>query len=191
MRSFYLPTIDHSLWPVAVVLVALVPLSFWHERNWRSTLAAYADARRAAGASDEAWPGAEVGWMLSLQPWLLAFAAALLAAMVALGATVMAVWPHRMPGFDETLNYFDRPYLGAMLVAGTAAVIGAIALAIDLWRSPWAGVAKEIRRSVYVTADERAERFGRALEADPGVPHESDELFDEAETGARELLSAG
>jgi len=169
MRSFYLPTIDHSLWPFAVLLVVLVPLSFWHDRNWRSTLGAYADARRAAGAEDGVWPGAELTWTLGLQPWLLFFVAAILAAMVALGAAVLATWPHRFMNFDEVLNYYDRPYLSAMLVAGVAAIVGTIALAVDLRRSPWSGVANEVRRCTYASPEERAERFERALACDPGI----------------------
>ena len=170
MTSMYIPTIDHSLWPFAVLIVVFVPLSLWHEWNWRATLAAYSDARRAAGASDERWPDAEMTWVLSLQPWLLFAVALLLAGMVLLGGAAMAVWPHRMPGFDETINYFDRPYLSAVLTAGLAAVVGAVAVAVDLLRSPWSGVASEVRRCVYASAEERERRFDSALACDPGVP---------------------
>ena len=170
MISLYLPTIDHSPWPFAVLIVLLVPLSLWHERNWRATLAAYSHARRAAGASDERWPDAETKWVLSLQPWLVLAVALLLAGMVLLGGAAMAVWPHRMPGFDETINYFDRPYLSATLTAGLAALVGAVALAIDLWHSPWSRVASEVRRCVYASAEERERRFESALACDPGVP---------------------
>ena len=169
MHSMYIPTIDHSLWPFALLLVVFVPVSFWHERNWRSTLAAYADARRAAGAPDERWPDTEMSWVLSLQPWLLLVVAFMLAAIVALGCAALAAWPHRLPGFDETINYFDRPYLSAMLAAGLATVIGAVAVAIDLWRSPWSGVANQVRRCVYASTEERERRFENALACDPGV----------------------
>jgi hypothetical protein len=166
----YLPTIDHSLWPVALVIAAFVPLSLWHEHNWRATLAAYADARRAAGAADGTWPDTEMSVVLSLQPWLLMAVALMLAAMVALGGAALAAWPHRLTGFDETINYFDRPYLSAMLVAGLAGVVAVVAVAIDLWRSPWSGVANQVRRCVYAPADERGRRFETALARDPGVP---------------------
>ena len=171
MVSLYVPTIDHSLWPFAVLLVVFVPLSLWHEHNWRAMLAVYADARRGAGASDERWPSSETSWMLSLQPWLLLAVAGMLAAMVALGTAAMAVWPHKLPGFDLALNPYDRPYLAAMLVVGTAAVVGVVALALDLRSSPWSGVANEVRRCVYTSPEERETRFERALECDPGVPH--------------------
>ena len=170
MTSMYIPTVDHSLWPFAVLIVVFVPLSLWHERNWRATLTAYADARRSAGAAGGRWPSAEMNWVLSLQPWLLLAVALMLGAMVLLGGAAMAVWPHRLIGFDETINYFDRPYLSAMLTAGLAGVIGAVALAVDLWRSPWSGVANEVRRCVYASSEERERRFERALMCDPGVP---------------------
>jgi len=191
MHALYLPTIEHSLWPFAVLLVALVPVSFWHERNWRSTLTAYADVRKQAGAAEESWPATGTKWVLNLQPRLLILAAALLALMVALGAAALAAWPHRLPGFDEPINYFDRMYLGAMLVAGTAAVIGAIAVAVDLWHSPWADVANQLRRSMYVSVEERTSRFERALAADPGVPHVTTEHLDDGAAGASGLPDAG
>jgi hypothetical protein len=171
MQSMYVPTIDHPLWPFAVLLVVFIPVSLWHERNWRATLDAYAHARRAAGAPDEPWPAPGMGWVLGLQPWLLLAVSMMLAAMVALGTAAMVAWPHRLLGFDEVLNYFDRPYLAAMLAAGYAVVIAAVAVAIDLIRSPWSGVANQVRRCTYASAEERQTRFDRALACDPGVQH--------------------
>ena len=129
--------------------------------------------RQAAGAADEAWPSSELRWTLSLQPLLLLASAMLLAAIVALGWASLLAWPHRLLGFDEAINYYDRPYLAAMLVAGTAAVVGAATLAIDLWRSPWQGVAARVRRAVHAPAPKRAAFFSAALGVDPGVPSNS------------------
>jgi hypothetical protein len=183
MISMYVPTLDHPPWWFLWFIVVLVPISIYHERHWRRTLAAYAQARRDAGASDEPWPSREMRWVLSLQPWLILFAAFWLFAMVALGIAAMVVWPSKMPGFDEVINYYDRPYLSAMLTAGVAAVIGAVALAIDLARSPWAPVAHEVRRCTHARPEERARRFVNALACDPGVPHDSGEPAARADAG--------
>jgi hypothetical protein len=170
MPIMYLPTIDHSLWPFAVLLVLFVPLSIWHERHWRATLEAYAEARRAAGADSADWPTSELSWVLSLQPWLLLAVASMLAMMVALGGAAVLAWPHRLYGFDEVINFYDLPFLSAMLVAGIATVVAAVAVALDLRRSPWSGVANEIRRCIYASPDVRQARFERALACDPEVP---------------------
>lgn len=170
MITMYLPTIDHSLWPCVGLLIVFIPVSIWHEAAWRRTLAAYAVERRAAGASDEPWPSTGLKRTMSLQPWLILVAAALLAMMVALGTTALLAWPHKLAYFDEVLNYFDRPYLTAMLVAGTAAVVGAVALAIDLSRSPWQRVAARVRRATHAPQAAREACFSAALKVDPGVP---------------------
>ena len=170
MITMYLPTMDRPLWPCLVLLVVFIPISVWHEVAWRRTLADYAAVRRAAGAEDDEWPSPELRWALSLQPWLISVAAAMLALMVALGATALLSWPHRLAPFDEVLNYFDRPYLTAMLTAGVAAVVGALALAIDLARSPWNRVAARIRRATHAQPPAREACFSAALRVDPGVP---------------------
>jgi len=158
MVAPYLPTIDHSLWPCVALLVIFIPVSIWHERHWRRTLAEYADMRRDAGADDAEWPDSELRMVLGLQPALVAFATVLLAGMVLLGAVALFAWPH-----------FDRPYLSAMLVAGVATVVGALVLVVDLWCSPWHGVAFNIRRAVHAPAEKRAARLAAALELDPDL----------------------
>jgi hypothetical protein len=167
----YLPTIDRPLWPCLVLLVVFIPVSLWHETHWKRTILEYAAARRNAGAEDAGWPDSEQRWVLSLQPTLLLLAAALLAGMVVFGSVAFFSWPRRVPGFNEVVNYFDRPYLAAMLTAGLAAVFGAVALAVDLRRSPWRGVAYHVRRAVHAPAQTRAALFSAALLVDPGVPH--------------------
>jgi hypothetical protein len=57
-----------------------------------------------------------------------------------------------------------------MLIAGFAAVVGATALAVDLWRSPWKDVAARIRRAVHAPQLKRDEFLSAALKVDPGVP---------------------
>lgn len=170
MTTMYLPTIDWPLWPCLVLLAVFIPVSIWHETHWRRTLAEYARVRRSAGASDEEWPSSELRWVLSLQPWLLFIVALMLTAMVVLGAAALIAWPRRLPGFDQVINYYDRPYLTAMLVAGVAAVAGTMTLALDLWRSPWRRAAARIRRAVHAPALKREESLSAALKVDPGVP---------------------
>jgi hypothetical protein len=170
MVTMYLPTIDWPLWPCLVLLAVFIPLSIWHQRQWNRTVAEYAALRRDAGATDDPWPTSDVRWVLSLQPWLLLFAAALLAIMVGFGIATLAAWPHRVLPWMNILNYYDRPYLASMLVAGTAAVVGVVALSIDLARSPWRRVASQVRRAVHAPHDVRERRFSAALKVDPGVP---------------------
>ena len=134
MHFLYLPTIDFPLWPcVGAALLFFVPVSIWHERAWRRTLAEYGEARQTAGATDP-WPPEGWGVLLGVQPWLLLGSAGLLAAMTALGLAALIAWPHKLPFFDGPLNYFDRPYLATMVVIGTAAVVAAAAVGIDLAR---------------------------------------------------------
>lgn len=169
MQLWYLPTIEFSLWPCAGLLLVFIPVSFWHEHNWRRTLAEYGVAREAAGARDQ-WPPRGMRHLLGVQPPLVFLVAGLLSLMTALGWAVLLTWPHRLPYFDAPLNYFDRPYLLGMSVAGTAAVIGALALGFDLARSPWAKVAGNVRRAIYAPPASRAKRFEAAIAVDPGVP---------------------
>ena len=110
-----------------------------------------------------------MGALLGVQPWLLLTVAALLAMMTGLGLAALLLWPRKVPFFDAPLNYFDRPYVAATVVAGIAAVVGAVAVAIDLVRSPWAGVARALRRATHAPPEKRAELINAALEADPGV----------------------
>jgi hypothetical protein len=170
MVTMYLPTVYWSPWPCIVLLAVFVPVSIWHQVHMNRTLVEYAAMRRAAGATDEAWPPPELRWVMSLQPWLLFLVAALLGAMVITGTAAMIAWPHRLfPGIN-VLNYYDRPYLASMLVAGTAAVVGVVALAIDLSLSPWSDVAAKIRRAVHAPQPKRDEWLSAALKVDPGVP---------------------
>ena len=169
--SWYLPTVGFSLWPCAVLLFVFVPVSIWHERNWRRTLADYAQLRLDAGASDERWPTPELAPLMGVQPWLLLAVSALLALMVALAAWAALMWPSKPPGFEVPLNPLDLPYVWCMVVAGTAAVVACVAVAVDLLGSPWARVSDCVRRSMHAPADVRAALFARALSSDPGVPH--------------------
>lgn len=170
MQSWWLPPLEFSLWPCAILLIIFVPISIHHERNWRRTLAQYAEARREAGADDGEWPPPGAAMLMGVQPWLVFAVAGILAAATLLGLALVLAWPHRVPGFSVPLNYFDRPYMWCMIVAGTAAVVGAVALGIDVVRSPWAAVAHQVRRSMYGTEEMRAARFSAALLVDPGVP---------------------
>ena len=164
---YWFPTIDIPLWPCAVLLVIFAPVSVWHERNWRKTLAEYAAYRREAGAPDTAWPPVGLRARMSVQPGLVAIVAATLAVMTGIALWGLLVWPHRPLGWDMPVNYFDLPYLWTMVVASIAAVVGAFALAVDLWRSPWVKVAARIRRSMYRPAEVKAAMFAAALEIDP------------------------
>ena len=171
MNFWYLPTLSFSLWPCVVLVLVFIPISLYHERTWRRTLAEYATARREAGATEREWPPADARHLLGIQPRVLYAVAAMLGAMTALGIVVLAAWPHRLPHFDAALNYFDRPYLLGMSVIGLAAVVAIVALAFDISHQPWAPVAERLRRSMYAPAEKRARLFSAALAADPGVPH--------------------
>lgn len=175
MHFWYLPTLGFSLWPCAVLLAVFVPISLYHERNWRRTLAEYARMRRAAGATDSEWPPSDARHLLGVQPWLLLVVAALLAAMTASGLAALLAWPHRLPGWEQVLNYYDRPYLSAMSVIGIAAIVAVVALAIDIAHQPWAPVAAKVRRAIYAPAEKRAKLFAAALAVDPGVPQDTAE----------------
>lgn len=171
MITMYLPTVERPLWPCVLLLLIFIPISVWHEIHWHRTIAEYAALRRAAGAGDDEWPNSELRWVLSLQPWLLLVVASMLAMMVGLGAAALLAWPHRLPFFSEVLNYYDRPYLTAVLIAGAAAVVGTVTLSIDLIGSSWREVANHIRRAVHAPKATRDRHFALALAADPEVPH--------------------
>ena len=168
--SWYLPTIGFSLWPCAAALIVFVPVSIWHERNWRRTLAAYARARRDAGAAEERWPSPELARLMGVQPWLIFSVGALLALGVATAAWAAIVWPGKPLGFETPLNPYDLVYVWSMVVAGTAAVVACMVVAIALSRSPWARVADSVRRSMYAPPDKRAVLFAQAVASDPGIP---------------------
>jgi hypothetical protein len=158
-----------SLWPCVVTLLVIIPVSFWHERNWRKTLADYSALRREAGAPEGEWPPRGLSNNMGVQPGLILTVCALLAAMTAFSVYAALIWPNRPPGFDMPINPYDLPYLWAMAVAGTATVIAGVAVAMDLARSPWTKVARNVRRAIYAPQAERERRFALALAADPGV----------------------
>lgn len=170
-QSLYLPTVGFSLWPCAALLVVFIPISVYHERNWRRTLAAYAQARCVAGAEDAEWPSSELSHAMGVQLWLVLVATLALAAMTGLAAWAALLWPATPPGFEQPINPFDLPYLWSFIVAGMAAVVAGVAIAVDVGRSPWRGVARAVRRAIYAKPPERERLFALALEADPGVPH--------------------
>ena len=170
MHFYFLPTIDHPIvWPcVGVALLVFIPVSIWHDRAWKRTLAEYGAVRLAAGATDP-WPPAGMSALIGVQPWLILTSAGLLAAMTALGLAALLAWPRSLPFFDGPLNYFDRPYVTTMVVAGVAGVVGAVALGLDLARSPWARVASKVRRATHAPSETRERLFSAALVVDPGV----------------------
>jgi len=168
--SIYWPTVEHSLWPCAALLLIFIPVSIWHEASWRRTLSEYAALRRAAGAPDHGWPSSGVRLVMGVQPWLLLLASALLAVMVAFGAAVLVAWPRKIVGFDQALNYYDRPFLSAMLVAGIAAIVAGVTLAVEAWSSPYGAVASRVRRGVHAPRAVRKRWFELALRVDPDVP---------------------
>ncbi len=180
MHFYYLPTIDYPvIWPcLGIALLVFIPVSIWHDRAWRRTVEEYGALRAASGATDP-WPPEGMRALIGVQPWLILTSAGLLATMTAIGLAALLAWPRKLPFFDGPLNYFDRPYVATMVVAGTAAVVGAVALGVDLARSPWAGVARRIRRATHARPEKRERLFSAALAVDPGVKEarggESDE----------------
>jgi hypothetical protein len=167
---WYLPTLGFSLWPCAALIVVFIPVSIYHERNWRRTLAAYAQVRRDAGAEDLEWPSAELSHAMGVQLWLVLTATLALATMTGVAVWAAMLWPHTPPGFELPINYYDLPYLWGFVVVGTAAVVAGIAIAVDVGRSPWRGVARKVRRAIYAKPPERERLFALALAADPGIP---------------------
>jgi hypothetical protein len=150
-----------------VLLLVFIPVSIWHERNWRRTLAAYADARRKAGAAEREWPSAGLARLMGIQPGLVLLACALLGVVVVVAAAAALIWPQKPPGFDLPINPYDLPYLWSMVVAGTAAIVAGVAIAIDVWRNPWSKVAKHVRRAIHARPDVRVQLFSAALRVDP------------------------
>jgi hypothetical protein len=171
VNFYYLPTIDYPvIWPcLGAALLVFVPVSIWHDRAWKRTLAEYGAVRLAAGAEDP-WPPVGMSALIGVQPWLILTSAGLLAVMTAIALGALLVWPGKLPFFDYPLNYFDRPYVATMVVAGTAAVVGAVALGVDLARSPWARTAHNVRAATHRKPEKRDRCFAAALAADPGVP---------------------
>lgn len=168
-HSWFLPEPAFPLWPCAVLLLVFIPVSIWHERNWRRTLAAYARVRAGAGARDANWPTPSLARMMGVQPWLVLLATSLLALVTAVAIWAAVVWPQRPLGFDVPINPFDLPYIWTSVVMGIAAVIAGLAIAWDAGSSPWAGVARKVRRAIYASAEERERWFAEALAVDPGI----------------------
>jgi hypothetical protein len=173
VNFWYLPDPGYPVIPCAVLLLVFIPVSIWHERNWLRTLAAYAEVRREAGAVEEDWPQSDLATLMGVQLWLVLLVTSLLAAGTGVAVWAALLWPQRPAGFDLPVNFYDLPYLGAFVVAGVAAVVAGLAIAVDVARSPWAGVARKVRRAVYARPDERERLFGLALAVDPGVPRDS------------------
>jgi hypothetical protein len=171
--SWYVPIPMFPMWPCPLLILIFVPVSVMHERNWRRTLAHYAERRREAGALEQEWPQGELAIAMSLQPWLVLSATIALALVTGFGIFTAMLWPYKPPGFDLPINPYDLPFLWSMIVAGVAAVVAGLAVAVDVARSPWARVAAELRRAIYASVEEREGRFARALAADPGVAHDA------------------
>lgn len=168
--NYYLPTIDFSLWPCFWLLLVFIPISVFHDRNWRRVLAEYAEMRREAGAEDEKWPRADLRVILGSQPWLLLTASTLLGAFSAYALWALLQWPRVPAGFDLPINYYDLAYLWTVLVMAVAGVAIGVAISIEGLRSPWAGVAWRLRRSMYAPDEMRTRMLAEAIACDPGVP---------------------
>jgi hypothetical protein len=173
VHFWYLPDPGFPLIPCVVLLLIFIPISIWHERNWRRTLADYAVLRREAGAAEEDWPHPDLAMLMGVQLWLVLLVTSLLAVGTGVAMWAALLWPRRPAGFDMPMNYYDLPYVWAFVVAGTAAVVAGFAIAVDVGRSPWAGVARKVRRAIYAQPDERDRLFALALAVDPGVPRDS------------------
>ena len=171
--SRYLPTLGFSLWPCAVLLLVFIPVSFWHERNWRRTLAEYAQVRKNAGVSDGEWPPPGMANLMGVQPGLILFACAILGLMVAVAVVAALMWPRTPPGFEHAINPLDLPYVWSMIVAAAAAVIAGVAIALDVARNPWSKVARSVRRAIYAPAEQRSRCFAEALAVDPGITQDA------------------
>jgi hypothetical protein len=167
-----LPTVGFSLWPCAWLLIVFIPVSVFHERNWRRALASYAEMRREAGASDADWPTADQRIILGAQPWLLLLASTILGLFSAFALWALLQWPRIPAGFELPINYYDLAYLWTVLVMSLAAVAIGVAIGLDALRSPWAGVAWRLRRSMYAPEEVRSRMLAEALACDPGIPHD-------------------
>lgn len=167
--SWYLPTVGFSLWPCAGLLAFFIPVTAMHERNWRRTIAAYAAMRKGAGATDDAWPTRQQRVILGVQPWLLFTVSGLLGAFALFALWALLQWPHRPPGFEAVINFYDLVYLWCTLAMALGAVAIGLAIGVEAARSPWAGVAQRIRRSMYAPASARERLLAEALAIDPGL----------------------
>lgn len=171
-RSWFVPGGQQGLWVCAAAFLVLIPVSVWHDRNWKRTLAEYAQKRReASGAAADDWPRADVAVLMGLQLWLVLSATIVLAAMAAAALWAAILWPRLPWVFPLRVNPYDLPYVWGLTTVIVAAAVGGVALAIAIWRSPWWPVARKIRRAVYARPDERERFFAEALERDPGLTH--------------------
>jgi hypothetical protein len=166
--SWYPPTLDFSPWPCIVLLIVLVPISIWHERHWRATLVAYAALRREAGAGDDKWPSWGLARLMGVEPGLVLTACGMLGAVVLLAAAAIMTSGSAL-GFDLLIGPLDLLYLWTLVVAGAAAVVAGVAIAIDLWRNPWSRVGRLLRRAIHARPDVRAQLLAQALVIDPGL----------------------
>jgi hypothetical protein len=169
MQSWYLPVPAFPLWPCLALVIVMIPVSLWHERNLRRTLDAYSAVRVEAGVAEGEWPPSELRFVLGVQPWLLVVVAVPLAVMAILGIVAGVAWPAKPFGFEREMNFFDLPFLWSVVVMAVAAITAVAAMAVDLLRSPWREVARCVRRAIHASPAQRAELFARALEADPDV----------------------
>jgi hypothetical protein len=170
--SWYLPERPEWLWVCGALLLVFIPISIRHNRNWKRTLAQYAEIRREAGASDQPWPAPDLAFVMGLQLWLVVLVTTLLAGMTLFAAWAAWLWPFRPPGFDLPVNPFDLPYLWSFIVAGCAATVAGVTLAVAVARSPWWPVARRMRRAIYADPEARDRFFDEALQVDPELSRE-------------------
>jgi hypothetical protein len=168
-QYWYLPNRPSWLWVCGALLLVFIPVSVRHDRNWKRTLAEYADIRREAGAIAEEWPRPDLAFLMGLQLWLVSLVTVMLAVMTAVAVWAAVLWPFRPPGFDLPVNLYDLPWLWSFVVAGTAAVVAGLTLMVAIWRSPWWSVARKIRGATYADPVRRQEIFAEALSVDPEV----------------------
>jgi hypothetical protein len=65
------------------------------------------------------------------------------------------------------INPLDLPYLWSMIVAGSAAVVAGVAIALDIRLNPWSKVGRFVRRAMHAPPVVRVQLFADALKADP------------------------
>lgn len=169
--SSYLSRSGYPLWACLTLVVILVPVTLWHEHNWHRTLETYGQLRIEAGAAEsESWPPEDYAWLMGVQLWLVLLTSALLASVTGLALWLALQWPEGVSSLDLPINRFDLPYLWGFAVAGGAATVAGLAIAWDMWRSPWVRVARRIRWAIYAKEPKRARLFTEALALDPGIP---------------------